>query len=562
MENDKQHIRDLVELCNVYNVAAVVLSPGSRCAPLVTTFAQHSKSKLYTIVDERAAAFFALGIAQQTEQTVALVCTSGSALLNYAPAICEAFYSQIPLLVLSTDRPPHLIDVGDGQTIRQLGVYSNFVKASLQLAIADNNLKENINIIYNALTACQNLPKGPVQLNVPLDEPLYNSVPQNASNNFQISIEENDTTELNLDNDLIEKWKKPDKVLVIVGSHSPSEKLNKILSQLSSAQNTLVLTERTANVSLANSIYNIDRFIDSLSVEERKDFMPDLIITIGGAIVSKKIKVLLRKVDEGCEHWHFGHSPISPNTFFRLTQHFKTGYLSCLSQLAQKANNNSSYQSDMLASDKAHEKRQQLFLKETKWSDLAVISLVFASLPQNAQLQLGNSTPVRYANLFSIKEKKNISVYANRGTSGIDGSISTASGAAMVNTNLTICITGDLSFFYDSNALWNKHLPENLRVIIINNSGGNIFRIIPGPDKTNELEDFFEANHNLNAKHIAKTFDVPYYFCDEFKGLEKCLPLFYESQNGKPAILEIKTPNEQSAQVLKDYFTFIKNTNG
>jgi len=558
----KQHIRDLVELCNVHNVAAVVLSPGSRCAPLVTTFAKHSKSKLYSIVDERAAAFFALGIAQQTEQTVALVCTSGSALLNYAPAICEAYYSQIPLLVLSTDRPPELIDIGDGQTIRQLGVYGNFIKESLQLQAQKDDYKIAVKTIQNALTICQTLPKGPVQLNIPLDEPLYGSVPKQTSANLTIDNAVSSIMTPIIDKRLLEIWQHKEKILVIVGSHNPLEHLTNVLNDLSNAQNVLLLSERTSNTEVNKSIHNIDRFIDSMSIGERMDFMPDLIVTIGGAIVSKKIKALLRKVDEGCEHWHFGCSAISPNTFFRLTQHFKLGYINTLSQLAIIENSNSNYQSSMLAINAQHNQRQQTFEQDMPWSDLAVVKILLETLPANAQLQLGNSTPVRYANLFRLDKNKKHTVYANRGTSGIDGSISTASGAAMINEHLTVCITGDLSFFYDSNALWNKSMSENLRIIIINNAGGNIFRIIPGPSTTNELEEYFEANHNLNAKHIAKTFDVPYYFCDEFKGLEKCLQSFYEPQNGLPAILEIKTPNELSAQVLKDYFSFIKNKNG
>ena len=170
-------------------------------------------------------------------------------------------------------------------------------------------------------------------------------------------------------------------------------------------------------------------------------------------------------------------------------------------------------------------------------------------------MQLANSTPVRYAQLF--KNRKDLTYFSNRGTSGIDGSISTAAGATYESNKPTTLITGDLSFFYDSNGLWNNYISKNLKIIIINNGGGGIFRFIDGPSETSAL-DYFEAPHKLNAEHIAKTFGVNYFKADSMSTLKETIADFYSSKLNEASILEIFTPQEKNAEVLKDYFKYLK----
>jgi 2-succinyl-5-enolpyruvyl-6-hydroxy-3-cyclohexene-1-carboxylate synthase len=181
-----------------------------------------------------------------------------------------------------------------------------------------------------------------------------------------------------------------------------------------------------------------------------------------------------------------------------------------------------------------------------------VLSNIHKSIPPKFNVHYANSTSVRYAQLFP--HRNDLNYFANRGTSGIDGCTSTAAGYAHASKTPTLLITGDVAFFYDSNALWNHHLSEHLRIIMINNEGGNIFRIIDGPDTTDQLEKHFEAKHNTSAEHLAKTYNVPYYFCDDPESIEATLPDFFAPKNGRPAILEIKTPNTISAQVMRDLF--------
>jgi len=201
---------------------------------------------------------------------------------------------------------------------------------------------------------------------------------------------------------------------------------------------------------------------------------------------------------------------------------------------------------------------QKKYLKKIAWSDLQAFKIILPELPKNTNLHLANSTPVRYAQLF--KTRKDIVYNANRGVAGIDGSTSTATGAAYITQLPTTIITGDISFFYDSNAFWQHHLASNLRIILINNGGGNIFRFIKGPDTTAQLSDYFEAQQERSAQYIAKTYNLNYFVAKNEVALKKALVPFYkQSENNRPAILEVKTPNVESAEVWRRYYTFLQN---
>mgnify|MGYP000155507998 CR=1 FL=1 len=231
----------------------------------------------------------------------------------------------------------------------------------------------------------------------------------------------------------------------------------------------------------------------------------------------------------------------------------ETQFLDAITQTTP--NMHSQFQQNWLSLSKQAEQLSSSYLATTPFCDLKVFETVLATLPQPAHIQFGNSTPIRYGNLF--KQKTEHQSNSNRGTSGIDGCLSTATGAAYVHNALTVCIMGDISFLYDSNALWNNYLSPNLRIVIINNSGGNIFRLIEGPNQVNDFEKFFETTHNLTAKHLANMYQLPYYFCTNQAELNQVLQTFYQPQNGKPAILEIKTDNLLSAQAFKNYFSHL-----
>ena len=548
----KELAQQVISACHQFNIDTVVISPGSRNAPLTIGFSNHPEIETLSIVDERCAAFFALGIAQQTQKPVAVLCTSGSALLNYYPAIAEAFYSNIPLVVISADRPKYLIDIGDGQTIRQENVFENHILFSANLIENEKFKTRNAQLIGEALQISVSQ-QGPVHINVPFDEPLYETVGELAHFNFpHISLSSLDNSHINYKS-LAEIWNKANKKMLLIGVNYPDAELHKLMDLYSEDKSVILLTETTSNLHHEKAINAIDQLIFSLDDEEFKELQPDILITFGGLIVSKRIKKFLRTYQPK-HHWNIDEKK-AMNTFFCLTEFIQTkpvDFFSNFNNIISKKE--SDYQPKWLAIRNRRRVKHAEYLSQIKHSDLKVYEQIIESIPENCQVQSSNSAVIRYVQMFSVKDS--ISIFCNRGTSGIDGSTSTAIGAAFASKKQTVFITGDLSFFYDSNALWNKNIPANFRIILVNNSGGGIFKIIPGPGTTNAA-NYFETPHCLTAEHLCKMHEFDYQKAFSTATIKKELKGFFETSE-KPKILEIFTPSLENDTVLKDYFKYIK----
>ncbi len=544
----------LVKACKDFDVKTIVISPGSRNAPLTISFSLDKTFQALQIVDERSAAFFALGIAQQTRKPVVLICTSGSALLNYYPAIAEAFYSRIPLIIFSADRPKHLIDIGDGQTIRQENVFKNHSLCNVSL----DDLKTAVEKINTAFQTAL-LKKGPVHINVPFDEPLYDTtskidaVVQTAT--FKPPVFSEQPLEISMLAPFANLWNAASKKMVLLGEHFPETLLQAQINKLLQDPSVLVMTENTSNVYHQNSINGIDKHLFSLDNNALEDLRPEILITFGGMVVSKKVKQFLR-AHKPTHHWHIDLDR-AYDTFHCLTKHFKLSAGLFFSQFffLTTENNTSNYQNKWLLEYTNIKEKHDQYLESCKFSDLKAFEIIQKSLPKHSILQLGNSSIVRYSQLFKID--KSIEVFCNRGTSGIDGSTSTAIGAAFASKKQTTFITGDISFFYDSNALWNHYIKSNFRIVLLNNGGGGIFRFIPGPKESNALP-FFEAPHHLDAFHLCNMFGFEYVCVTSKKEIENELKHFY-TESERPKLIEIKTPSTQNDLVLKAYFAHLKN---
>ncbi|MDV7187342.1 2-succinyl-5-enolpyruvyl-6-hydroxy-3-cyclohexene-1-carboxylic-acid synthase [Lutibacter sp. TH_r2] len=541
--------QSVIASCIANSVKHIVISPGSRNAPLTIGFSNYPTIKTYSIVDERSAGFFALGLAQQLQQPVAVVCTSGSALLNYYPAVAEAFYSDIPLVVISADRPKHLIDIGDGQTIRQEHVFSNHILYEANLAIESDH-SFNLNEVNLALSISKNN-QGPVHINVPFDEPLYETTSSLIQVETKKQLVEN-KEEIDYKY-YAEIWNKASKKIVLVGQHFPNKQLQQYLEEIVKDPSVLVLVENTANVSHPNFINSIDKLIFPFEEDQAEAFQADIVISIGGLIVSKKIKQHLRNFKPK-HHWHVD-SKKALDTFLCLTKHFKTNSSNFFSKFIPLINfKESNYQQFWMEKKSKRLQNHASFLSSCKYSDLKVFETILNAIPANIQLQVGNSSVIRYTQLFDIHTS--IKVFCNRGTSGIDGSTSTAIGASVAVKEQTIFITGDISFFYDSNALWNTYIPSNFRIILINNNGGGIFRFIPGPQQSNAL-NYFETPHNLTAKPLSKLYNLEYSSTNTIDELQQELKVFFKNSE-KAKILEVFTPQNVNDKVLKAYFKNLK----
>ncbi|MBU2905716.1 2-succinyl-5-enolpyruvyl-6-hydroxy-3-cyclohexene-1-carboxylic-acid synthase [Arenibacter algicola] len=574
--------QSLVHHCKARGIKNIIISPGSRNAPLTISFSEDPFFNCYSIVDERCAAFFALGIAQQLNQPTVLLCTSGSALLNYYPAIAEAFYSDIPLIVISADRPSYKVDIGDGQTIRQENVFEKHIGYSANLKqdichathkvrkydpdqLAEDTVDQSQTLVqkYNdkILNKALNIASAnsaPVHINIPFEEPLYETV-EESTLMPQISLlkdqGENSQEEWQ---EYVHSWQNASRKMVLAGVNPPNGIEQMYLEILAKDPTVVVMTECTSNLFHPNFFPSIDSIIAPIEKSADKEELfkmlrPEIVLTFGGLIVSKKIKAFLRD-HPPLMHWHVNPKK-AYNTFFCLSKHFKTSPNELFKNLLANTSVQESDYYDFWAKRKDHYKlRREQYLLEIPFSDMWVFHKALESIPSNYQLQLSNSSTVRYAQLFDLEPS--IRVFCNRGTSGIDGSTSTAIGASIYDSNPTLLITGDLSFLYDSNGLWNNYIKPNFRIIVINNGGGGIFRILPGKEETDNFNTFFETTHKLKIQSIADMYNIEFESVSNKIDLIKALGNFYK-ESEKPKILEIKTPRILNDNILLSYFDFI-----
>ncbi|MBK1894896.1 2-succinyl-5-enolpyruvyl-6-hydroxy-3-cyclohexene-1-carboxylic-acid synthase [Chryseobacterium paridis] len=551
--SSKRSIQILANLLQQYGISDVVISPGSRNAPIAIHFSEIDHFNCFSIVDERSAAFVALGMAKSEKKPVAITCTSGSATVNYYPAITEAFYQNVPLLVLTADRPVDFVDIFDGQTIRQKDVFHQHSYGDFQLLEDKEENAEDINFetIKKAIELCFEK-QGPVHINIPLEEPLYDLVSELPT--FPTVEKTIKKKEYEIPSNLVADWNTSQRIMILVGTKDYIPELENQLSQLVKNHSVVVLSEANSNVYHEKFFRFIDRYIFNFTEEDYKKYAPDLLITVGQNVVSKKVKQFLRKARPK-QHWHLDEV-WQPDTYFSLTEKIEVKPEIFFSKLLKFINLEPRAYFNLwdVLRDKKDAKHEK-FLNLVEFSDFYFFNKASQTVPENYNIHFSNSSGIRYAQLFDFGKRK---MYCNRGTSGIDGSTSTAMGFAIKNSNPTLLITGDLSFFYDINGLWNQYIPPFVRIIIFNNGEGNIFKIIPGPGNANPntLDEFIATKHHKNAEHLAKHFGFSYIKVEDDRTLDRVLDNFFKPDN-QPKILEINTHGTNSADVLKGYFEFM-----
>lgn len=552
--SSKRSIQILAHLLQQYGISDIVISPGSRNAPLAIHFSEVDSFNCYSIVDERSAAFVAMGMAKSEKKPAAITCTSGSAVVNYYPAITEAFYQNIPLLVLTADRPTDFVDIFDGQTIRQKDVFHQHSYGDFQLLEDSQENAEDINFntIKKAIELCFEK-QGPVHINIPLEEPLYDLVSELPTfPTVEKTIKHKD---YEIPSNLVADWHTSQRIMILVGTKDYSPELENQLTQLVKNHSVVVLSEANSNLYHEKFFRHIDRYIFNFTVEDYKTYAPDLLITVGQNVVSKKVKQFLRSARPK-QHWHLDEV-WQPDTYFSLTEKIEVKPEVFFSKLLKFINLEPRPYFNLwdVLRDKKDAKHEQ-FLNTVEFSDFYFFNKAAQTIPENYNIHVSNSSGIRYAQLFDFGKRK---IYCNRGTSGIDGSTSTAMGFAIKNANPTLLITGDLSFFYDINGLWNQYIPPFVRIMIFNNGEGNIFKIIPGPGNANPntLDEFIATKHRKHAEHLAKHFGFSYVKVEDELTLDRVLENFFKP-DAQPKILEVNTYGKNSADVQKAYFNFLK----
>ncbi|WP_299578894.1 2-succinyl-5-enolpyruvyl-6-hydroxy-3-cyclohexene-1-carboxylic-acid synthase [uncultured Sunxiuqinia sp.] len=559
MISTKKHIQQLAAILLAKEIDDVIISPGSRNGPLTHTFAGSNRFNCRNIVDERSAAYFALGLAQAKQKPVVIVCSSGTATLNYAPAIAEAFYLQVPLIVLTADRPDYWIDQAESQCIRQENIYQNFIKKeiSLPLGESENELWYAARQINECLNTALCEAPAPVHINIPLEEPLHDLLDESLPP-VKI-IETADTRQLLADSaldQLTAVFNKAHKVLVLAGQQIPNPGLENQLSELASKTGAVVLKEHLANLDDPNFCGSIDPLMAALLEDRIEEFQPELLISFGGQFVSKSLKQFLRKY-KPANHWHLSLAKEHFDTYQSLTKVIPQDATDFFGQLLPKV---SSKEKNYIQRWKNKEKQvnqlRDAFIEQASYSDLTVFDQLRKAIPENSVIHLGNSSPVRYG--LICPPVKNAQYFGNRGTSGIDGPLSTALGFASEATTINTIILGDLSFFYDSNALWNKYIHSNLRVIVINNRGGNIFGLIKGPGNSPAFQEHFFTENKFKAEGLARAFELDYFKAENATELSQALSDFYSPGQQKAALLEIFTDAEVNTNVFRELFKYVK----
>ena len=566
-----QPILNLVELLHQKGLRDVVVSPGSRSAPLTLAVVRHPGLQVRVVADERAAGFTALGMAQQTGRPVAVICTSGSAVYNLSPAVVEAYFQQVPLLLLTADRPHEWLHQQDGQTIDQAGIFGPHVKRSYDLpadyshADARWFIERTINEAYDL---SQSGPAGPVHVNVPLREPFYPKPDEpyrfeRGRVITQLPVAAHLPTEIW--HQLLAEWEGAERKLILVGQATYQPDLQKILTKISREMNVLVVGEIISNLG-RNDLFisQSDTILAQPDEEELENLWPDLLITLGNSSLARNLKTYFRKYP-AAQHWHLQphgdrvidslqsltmRVPVEPVYFLQKLfadldyQHFRQG--------VDDDDEDAEYMTAWQAAEVAARRMVEQSLRESPFTDWVATQAVLEALPDESHLHLANSMPVRYANLCGLEAQRQVCVWSNRGTSGIDGCLSTAVGAALKTDAIVTVLIGDVAFFYDRNALWQNDLPKNLRVVLLNNSAGHIFRMIGGSSEQPELETYFETPHTLTAGRTCADHGLAYERVTDSDTLATALSTFFAATE-QPKLLEITTDKHVNAEAFEVY---------
>ena len=503
MANLRNNLDFIATLFFEAGVTNWIVSPGSRNAPIVAGLIRHGGFTLHSFPDERAAAFAAMGMAIANQYPCGVICTSGTAAANFYPAVCEAFYQRVPMVVVTADRPDYLIDQWDGQTIHQTNIYEPHIRKSLAINANDNTFLEIETTIYDAVKVTQFPVTGPVHVNIALEDPIYNEMDQpfyqtQPSKPFIYHHAVTQPVSADLIQNILSNKNFPSnpKILILVGQHQPSESLSHALSLVQNKFPTL------CDICSHQIDYGIQQWDLALTSEGfHTELMPNILVTVGMAMISKPLKKALTNAK--LTHLHIAESGEVGNPFntipivlshhdadfltaLYLHSHENELYLNSWKTLASKAN-----------TDK---------FKENYLSEFNAVKLIMENSTDSMALHFGNSMSIRYASWVGNTKAK---IFGNRGTSGIDGSLSTAVGYAIANSEQSVvCILGDISFIYDAHGMWTDQYPSNLKIVVLNNKGGQIFNWIDGPNKEPKLMPFIETPQQYDLSKICEFYKI------------------------------------------------------
>lgn len=548
MYADNPIVLELIALLKKFEIRKIVVSPGSRHRLFVASLEQDSFFTLYSVVDERSAAFFALGLIQASNEKVAITCSSGTACMNYGSAIVEAFYQQLPLLVLSSDRIPYLLNQGEDQMYGQIETFKNCTKYHAQLPVINNETDRWYcnRLINEGLIALTAHGCGPVHLNIPIlnhhgDKIAVDTLPE-------VRKITHHTLSRNLDWNTYGKSLSGKKIVIVWGqSVSQSDELNKAITLFLEKTGGVILTDKMSNCHNRYALSNTLLALVSMHPSEINFLMPDIIITLGGNyIFNNELKRFLK--NGNIKHWQVGPQTNVCDPFWKLTEMFEMNEVDFFLNIVNAVSDSSSF--DFRNEWIKYETLPQPRLDE--FDEIYPIGKLIKNLPDNSNLQLANSNTIRFAHYFTIKPS--IKVNCNRGVNGIDGSMSTAVGFSAISDTPTFYITGELSFFYDMNSLWIRHKSNNMRILLINNNGGAVMYDLPGRPSDGNYPIYLATGHNVTAKGWAEDVGFTYISARNKEEVDAGIKLMLDFTKNRPVIMEVFTDYDLDGKAASCYF--------
>lgn len=556
MFSTKKNVLQLLSLLKAYHISKFVVSPGSRHIPIVISMEQDKFFKLYSVVDERSASFFAIGLIQQSREPVGIICTSGTASANYCSAISEAYYQELPLLVITADRQPSLLDQHEDQMIHQSTMYKNVAKYMVNLPVVNDANDEwyNNRLINQALIELNHHGCGPVQINIPIPEHIdaftVAELPvQRKINLYDLGISEKKWEE-------IAEALSGRKIILVCGEGNPlSEEEQRFLEAFLDKYDCIALCDKMSNVHHPYAIENAFPVLQAMSRGDVKECTPDIVLSIrANYSFNPEFKSFVNRCqDRSIQNWYISPSGKITDPFHKLTKVFEMNEFAFLYKVAtSKVPTKSTHE----YGDVWKVISESIEEPKVSYSHVFTISKFLPLLPKNSILQLANSNSVRIAQLYHIDPS--IEIHCNRGTDGIDGCMSTTIGFAAATDKPVFLMIGDLTFFYDMNALWNRQLGKNVRIILNNNNGGAIMHMPRRPEFAMELlPDCISAAHHTSAKAWALDRGFKYLSAHDESEVEDGVKKLTDMNLDGPVLLEVFTDMLEDTKIFQGYYAAI-----
>mgnify|MGYP003408762062 FL=1 len=565
MFSNKENINILTALLVGHGVRKTVVCPGSRNAAIVHNLNECKGMECYPVTDERSAGFYALGMILASNEPVAVCVTSGTALLNLVPAVAEARYQHLPLIIISADRPQTWIGQQDGQTIDQPKAFGGFVKYCVSLPEPHNDEERWYcnRLVNEAMLMMKRNGCGPVHINVPVSEPLFYFSVAELPMERKITYVPSVINVEKIMREMVNDFYGSSRPMVVIGQLSYRDNTEWLLQRIE--QYAVVIREP---LSPFRSTVPFDEVL--YKIDDDEAYMPDFILYLGGTLVSKRIKKFLRRAKEAvC--WTVSEDGDMHDTFMNLGGIIEANPYDVLMVLNSALRScgrtddtdvmdlmeNSAEAYVRLWKSKTDGAFDKLLKYQPDYSEMMAVKVFERQLDgmnYDYKVHYANSMAVRLGDIYA----QNHYIYVNRGVNGIEGSLSTAAGFSVVSEDMVFCVTGDLSFFYDQNALWNQNLEPNFRILLLNNKGGSIFSQLVGIKDSPECKTMVAASHSASASGICDENNIGYLCVHNEEELRERMNVFLAAGGSRPLLMEVFTDISEDARTYEEYYREVR----